>query len=273
MNIVITLGIAAFALCLLWAVQSVALKAAGEPLAWPLRFTTRKSLVRLTSRAMIQVAWLIVLAGTPLALGIGPLAALRQAFPLPVPWRDIAIAFSIVFLPGCIGYALYIRAGWLRVEPKYDRATLRGKLFRRFLTPLPLATMEEAVFRGVVLRQLLLSLPQSHVYTGLAIVVSAAAFAVVHFIKPAGAHKSIAQGMYGYFTAGCLFGLAFVVGGHSLWLPITMHATAILVIEVMRLYTVHQAPPWLAGFSELPQSGVVGSVVVIGMAIALVALI
>ena len=92
-------------------------------------------------------------------------------------------------------------------------------------------------------------------------------------IKPAGAHKSIAQGLYGYFTAGCLFGLAFVVGGHSLWLPITMHATAILVIEVMRLYTVHQAPPWLAGFSELPQSGVVGTVVVVGMAIALVALI
>jgi flagellin-like protein len=52
-----------------------------------------------------------------------------------------------------------------------------------------------------------------------------------------------------------------------------MHATAIFIIEVMRLYTVHQAPRWLAGFPEGPQSGVVGSLVVLGMAISLVMLI
>jgi hypothetical protein len=41
MNIVITLGVAAFAMCILWAVQSVALLYVGEPLAWPLQYTTR----------------------------------------------------------------------------------------------------------------------------------------------------------------------------------------------------------------------------------------
>jgi hypothetical protein len=41
----------------------------------------------------------------------------------------------------------------------------------------------------------------------------------------------------------------------------------------MKLYTVHQGPRWLAGFPEAPQSGVVGSVFIIAMAIALIALI
>ena len=45
MNILVMLGVIASALCLLWAVQSFALMLAGEPLAWPLRFKTRKPLV------------------------------------------------------------------------------------------------------------------------------------------------------------------------------------------------------------------------------------
>ena len=273
MKILVMLGIAAFAFCALWAVQSVALKLVDEPLAWPLRFTTRNPLVRRTSRVMIQLSWVLILVGTPLALGIRPLDALHQAFPLPVPWHGIVIAFSLVFFPFSIGYALYIKVGWLRIEPRFDQATLRSKLFRRFLTPLPLATMEEGVFRGIVLEQLLRSLPQSRAYSALAIIVSSAVFAAVHFIKPFGSHKPVVQGIYGYFSAGCLFGLAYLVGGRSLWLPIVMHATAIFVIEVMRLYTVQQGPHWLAGFAELPQSGLVGSVVVLGIAIALVAMI
>jgi hypothetical protein len=272
MNILIVMGVAAFAFCALWAVQSVVLKLAGEPLALPFQYTTRKPLVRWTSRVMIQVSWLIILVGTPLALGIRPLDALHQAFPLPVPWRKIATAFCIVSLPCCVGYPLYIKAGWLRIEPKFDQATRRAKLFRRFLGPLPLATMEEGVFRGIILEQLLRTFPPSHTYTVLAIVASSAVFAATHYIKPPRG-KPVWQGAYGYFVAGCLFGLAYVVGGRSLWLPIVVHATAIFVIEVMRLYTAYQAPRWLAGFSEAPQSGLVGSMVLLGMGIALVALI
>ena len=100
MNILITLGVAASGLCLLWAVQSVALKLAGEPLAWPLRFTTRKPLVRWTSRVMIHMSWLIILVGTPLALGIRPLDALHQAFPMPVPGATLrSLSRSCFFRP------------------------------------------------------------------------------------------------------------------------------------------------------------------------------
>jgi Type II CAAX prenyl endopeptidase Rce1-like len=273
MNILITLGVAAFALAVLWAVQSLALKLAGEPLAWPLRYATRNPAMRLMGQAMIQASWLIILAGTPLALGISPLNALRQAFPLPVPWQRIAIVFSITFLSFCILFTVYIKARWLQIAPRFDPAVRHAKLFRRFLTPLPLATFEEGVFRGTLLEQLLQSLPSSHVYSAAAIMISALAFSLVHFIKPPGRSKPVGQGIYGFFIAGCVFGLAYIVGGRSLWLPIVMHATAIFCIEVMRLYSAYKGPRWLIGFPEAPHSGLIGSIGVLGMAIALVALI
>jgi hypothetical protein len=272
MNVFVLFGVAAFGMGMLWLAQSVALVYVGEPLAWPLQYTTRLPVVRMTSQVMIQVVWIVIVVGTPVALGIGPLDALGRAFPLPVPWRQMAIAFLITFIPLCVIYAVYIKAGWLRVWPKYDQASRRRKMFWRFIAPLPLATFEEAAFRGTLLGQLLEALPPTPIFSALAVILSSAIFAVAHFIKPARG-KPVMQGLYGYFTAGCLFGIAYIVGGRSLWLPIVMHAAAVLVIEVMRLYTVHQAPHWLAGFAEGPHSGVMGSVLVLGVAIALLVLI
>jgi hypothetical protein len=273
MNVAVTLAVAASAFGVLWVVQSVALAIAGEPLAWPLRYKTRKPLVRWTGRAMIQVLWLIILVGTPLALGLDPLDELRHAFPTPVPWHDIVIAFSVMLLPAAVAYALMIAAGLLRLEPQYDPATRHAKLFRRFLTPVPLATLEEAVFRGVLLEQLLRAFAPSVVSTALAIVLSAAAFSSVHFIKRSYPGKPVWQPAWGLFNVGCLFGLAYVVGGRSLWLPIALHAAAIFAVEVMRLYVVFVGPSWLVGHSESPQSGVLGSLVVLSVGLALVALI
>ena len=221
---------------------------------------------------MIQISWLIILIGTPLALGLRPSDALHQFFPMPPPWRDIAVAFAIMFFPSLILYALMINEAWLRIEPQHDRETRRGKLIRRFLGPVPLATLEEAVFRGILLEQLLRSFPASSIYTAWAVVLSSVAFSSVHFIKRHPG-KPILQQAYGLFIVGCLFGLAYIVGGRTLWLPVTMHATAVFVIEVMKLYTAFQAPRWLVGYPEWPQSGLVGSIFVLFAGIALVELI
>jgi hypothetical protein len=168
MNVLVLIGVAAFAMCTFWAAQSVVLIYVGEPLALPLQYTTRAPLVRMTSQLMIQVIWIIILVGTPIALGVSPLEALQRAFPLPVPWRKIAIAFLITSIPFCLGYALYIKAQWLRFEPKFDQATRRRKLLTRFLTPIPLAVLEEGVFRGTLLEQLLRSLPPAFISSVLA---------------------------------------------------------------------------------------------------------
>ena len=273
MNILVVLVVATSAFCLLWVVQSVALKLVDEPLAWPLRFTTRNPLVRWTSRVMIHISWLIILVATPLALGIRPLDALHQAFPTPVPWSSIAVAFSIMFFASSIVYALWIIVGWARIEPQHLQKTRRNKLIRRFLGPLPLATLEEAVFRGVLLEQLLRSFPQSRTYTALAIILSSAVFSSAHFVKRAYPGKPVWQPAYGLFIVSCLFGLAYVLGGRSLWLPIALHAAAVFVVEVAKLYVVFQAPAWLVGYAEFPQSGLVGSILVLCVAIALVVLI
>src|SRR5262245_40390701 len=229
MNVLTALGVAAVAFGMRWAGQSIVLKLVGEPLAWPLRFTTRKPVVRFTSRVMIHVSWLVILVGTPLALGIPPLDALRQAFPLPVPWRDMAVAFAIMFFPAWALYGLYVLGGWVRIEALHNPKIFRAKLIRRFWGPWPLATLEAAVFRGTLLEQLLRSFPESTGYTVLAIVISSVVFSAVHFIKPF-AGKPVWQPAYGLFIIGCLLGLAYVIGGRSLWLPIVMHAAAVFAI-------------------------------------------
>jgi len=272
MNLVLTLGVAAFALGALWAVQSIVLTALGEPLALPLRYTTQNPVMRLTGQAVIQLSWLIILVGTPLALGISPLEALHRAFPVPVPWRQIVISVAITFIPSCVLFAIYLKAGWLQIVPRFDAATRRAKLFRRFLTPLPLATFEEAVFRGTLLQQLLVVLPQSQAWAVVAVLFSSLAFALVHFVKPPRG-KPVGQGIYGFFTAGCLFGLAYLVGGRNLWLPIAMHATAIALIEVTKLYAVYTGPRCLIGLPEVPHGGLVGTVAVLAIAASLLALL
>jgi hypothetical protein len=273
MNILVVAAIAVSALLVLWAVQSVVLTLVGEPLALPLRFTTQKPLVRYTSRVMVHITWLTILFGTAFALDFGPRDFLHRTFPLPVPWRDIGIAFAVVFFPSALTYAMYFKLGWLRFEPQHDTATRRAKLFRRFLGPLPLATLEEGVFRGVILEQILRSLPQSQAYTALAILLSSALFSSVHFIKRGSPDRPFWQPAYGLFIVGCLLGFAYVVGGRSLWLPIVVHATFVFVYLVVKLYAIYQAPPWLVGYVDWPQSGLVGSLFVLWVGVALALMI
>ena len=87
MNILVALAVAAAGFATLWLAQSIVLTLVGESLALPLRFSTRRPVMKWTGRALVHTQWLIILIGTPLALGIAPLDALKSAFPTPVPWR------------------------------------------------------------------------------------------------------------------------------------------------------------------------------------------
>ena len=120
MNVVVLVSVAAVGICALWVAQTVALIYVGERLALPLQYTTRSPVVRMTSQVMIQAVWIIIVVGTPIALGINPLDALQRAFPLPVPWRRITTAFLIMSIPLCLGYALYIQGAMaaLRAEAR-----------------------------------------------------------------------------------------------------------------------------------------------------------
>jgi membrane protease YdiL (CAAX protease family) len=181
-----------------------------------------------------------------------------RALSLPVPWRNIAIGSLVVALPFLPVLMIYWLVGWLRVEPNFDVRTRRSKLARRFLTPVPLATMEEAVFRGIVLEQLLQIMPQALPYRVLAVVISAILFSSVHFIRRQPSAKPVWQQAYGFFLAGCLFGVGYVARGRNLWVPIALHAWAILMVEIGRLYCKFTDPRWMVGFADSPYSGVIG---------------
>jgi hypothetical protein len=77
----------------------------------------------------------------------------------------------------------------------------------------------------------------------------------VHFIKLPYPGKPVWQPAYGLFIVGCLLGFAYVIGGRSLWLPVVIHATMVFLIEVMKIYAVYRAPPWLMGYAEGQASG------------------
>lgn len=268
MNILIIFIIALTCLFYIWITQSIVLKFLGEPLAWPLRFSRENPILKYMSRIMIQSSWFIIIFGSCFALGVDPVDGMQKEFPAPIPWREITIAFSIIFFPACFGYAFMVKCGWMQIQPGHSKSVLRMKLFRRFLSPIPLAIIEETVFRGILLEQLLQFFPSSQEYTILAVVISSALFSLVHFIKPfpAGAFW---QPAFGLFITGNLLGLAYIIGGNNLWLPVTIHATMILVLEVMRLYAVLKGPSWIVGSREFPQSGLIGCMFMLFAAIAL----
>lgn len=270
MTILVLLGVGISGILFIWIGQSIALTLVGEKLAWPLRFDTPDPRIKLTSRVLIHTTWILIIVLTPMVLGISPGEWFHQQFPMPVPWSDIGVAIAMIVIPIWIVYGFWYAMGWLRYEPKHDTKTRRGKLFRRFIGPWPLATLEEAVFRGVVLDQILRAFPQTHAYAGLAIVVTAVVFSSLHFVKRPIPGRPIWQRAYGLFIVGCLFGLAYVLGGRSLWLPIAVHGGAVFAVQVVELYFFHQGPPWLIGRDGSPQSGLFGSLLILGVAIGLV---
>src|SRR5205085_9200858 len=102
--------------------------------------------------------------------------------------------------------------------------------------------------------------------------VTAAVFSSVHFIRPGWRGKPFWQPAWGLFIAGCLFGFAYVLGGHSLWLPIVLHTSAVFALEVAKLYVEYRGPAWLIGYADWPYCGLVGTVFVLCCGLALFAL-
>lgn len=257
MNLLILLGLVAVWLPVQWAVQSLVMWRVGLPLTAPLRYQTEVAAVRWTGRLSIQALWLLVLIAFPYAIGDDPVAYFSSALSVPsgvlVP---IAFLVTVLVLGG--GYLTEIAAGWVRFSPQLDATTRRRKLFRRFLSPLPVALLEESVFRGVLLEQLRRALPDGATGAVAAVVVSSAVFSAVHFIRPLHHEIRAWRAAMGLFAVGLVLGTAFVAAGGQLWLPIAIHAGGILITEVARLYVRYEASPTLIGYSTFPHCGLIG---------------
>jgi CAAX prenyl protease-like protein len=258
----ILIGFGAGSIAFLWIVQSLLLLAHHLPLAGPLRVKEPPPLVRWPMKAALQLVFIALLFGFPLAIGQDPVEYHRAKLP---PARAAELAEGLAATLSCfiVGTFIECLAGWVELRRRYGFLKSLRKVLQGFLTPVPLAFMEEAVFRGVVLEQLLVALPDSRGGRTAAVVLSAAIFSAAHFLRPA---KSYWPAL-GLGVLGCLLGGAYIAAGRSYWLPAGLHAGGILAIQLLRPFVVYHGPPWIIGSRSYPIAGAIGIGVLAGLGI------
>ena len=267
MNLLIFVTLLAACVLLLWVTQSLALLAVGEPLAWPLRTTSTNRWVKLTRRAFVQVMWGTLLIGFPLAIGLDPRSYFSPMFPAP-DWPGLARGYLLCVSVMALCYAVEIFFGWVRWQRQFCPQTCRNKMLRRLLLSCPLALMEEAVFRGLLLEQLARAMPFGIGGDAAAIVISSMLFSLSHFVRPDD-QRPFWQPAAGLFLVGAVCGTTYVVGGHTLWIPVTIHAAGILVAETARIFTKKKGPKLLVGYQAYPHCGLLGATILVGLAVAM----
>ncbi len=256
MTAVVMMAVGVAGVVEIWLAQTVALWAIGDPrpVAWPFRHPSSSELVRWVRKLAVQVAllgWLIVV---PLATGENPLAYHRARLE-PARWDQFirVMAGTLVFLSVMLAINLVRR--WVRLTARHGLGKFVLRVIRVSLIPMPLAFMEEAVFRGVILEQLLRALPETSIGVGLAVVLSAIVFSSAHFIRP---QRPAASPGLGLFVLGLALGTAYIAAGHTLWVPAGMHAAGVWYTQVLRPFVHFQGPPWLIGYRSYPIFGVLG---------------
>ncbi len=248
---------------LLWLTQTAVLLASGERLAPLLRYQTDKRLVVVTMKIMVQLGWLLIIVGYPLLLGEYPVAFYQAAFASPAPWRPMLLMVLATITGFALINLIHYQFNAIGFSMRFSAAKTRRRILGCFLTPIPLAILVEAVFRGVVLHALLNQL------TGLsgtvvAIVLSSLLFSLVHFVRKRDERrKPVLQPAIGLFFVGVVLGTAYVAGGLTLWLPVATHAAGILATELPRSFVEYKAAPRWIGYRSFPHSGPLGIVLML----------
>jgi len=154
--------------------------------------------------------------------------------------------------------AVYLLTGICRIDVNPDTV----KVVRTLTTFVPgallVAVLEELVFRGYVLQQLLAC---SRV---LAVVGSSAAYALVH-LKPDPVWPGTALELVGLFILGCVLVFA-ALRTRQLYLPIGLHASLAYLARTNKLLIEFPDAPlaWLVGTSRLV-NGVIPWLALVGL--------
>lgn len=253
----------------LWAVQSLLLISNGEKLAFLLRYRTDNPAVTYPMKVMVQLGWLAIIVGYPLLIGQDLIVFYSDAFHLPAPTGLMLILAAACLLGFVLIYTIYLITGAIEFRLLFSKRKTARRVIACFVTPLPLALMEEAVFRGVLLHALLQWLDQAW-GPAFAVILSSAVFSCVHFIRRRDSKRKPAlQPAIGLFFVGVVLGSAYVLHGQSLWLPVSLHAAGILAVELPRSFVTYKASPKWIGYRSFPHSGPLG----IAHMIALTALV
>ncbi|MFQ5501959.1 MAG: lysostaphin resistance A-like protein [Phycisphaerae bacterium] len=240
----------------MWAAQTILLRHHGLPVRWRIDSGDAPRSVRTIGRIITQLALLSVILAYPPCRGQPIYEYYTHLLPgTPAMWQGLhGAAASILFL--CALYAAWIATDRLVVHVHQSRSRWIRRLILLLPTALLGATVEELLFRGVVMADLMkTSWLQPHA----ALTISILIFAAAHYVRSVKRRWTI----LGHLMLGCLLCIAFQQT-HTLWLPIGLHAGGILMIMGARPFTRYRGPAWLTGASIFPFAGVVG---LIGLAI------
>jgi hypothetical protein len=256
MNLLVLAGFALGVLAWLWLAQTVALIFESRRPIWrlPFRHGTDSRRVRGVLKLALGSGLLAVLLLYPWAIGQNPLQYHGEKFSFAHWGLSLQALLLVCGLLSAL-LAASVLIGWAKVERRHSPTRLAYKIIKAFLIPLPLTLIEEPLFRGLILEQLSQALPHNIVGMAMALVVSAAFFAAVHFLRPQ-KHSWLAA--VGLFYVGFVLGLVYLLSGHHYLLPIAFHAGGVFYIQVTRPVTSYQGPAWLIGRPTYPIAGLLG---------------
>ncbi len=245
------LGLLLIVPIVMWGVQTLQLRAHGLPIRWRIDAGGAPRSIRSVGRLVTQASLLAVIACYPLLEGRSPLEYYAALLPAASAARAVrGAAVTTLFL--CILYMAWIATDGLRVSVHQSRRRWMRRLFLLVPTACLGALVEEMLFRGVVMADLMQTewLPR---WAALAIAVFA--FAAAHYVRSVKRRWTF----FGHLALGLLLCVAFLRTG-TLWLSIGLHAGGILMIMGTRPFVRYRGPAWLTGASVYPYAGVVGIV-------------
>lgn len=242
----------------MWVVQSALLARCGMPIRWRLDADGAPSIVRTGGRIATQVILLAVIMGYPLLKGREPLEYYGSLLPSARSWEfTVGSAASSLFL--CVLFLAWIASDQLRVEVHHSRRKWIRRIALLPATALFGAFVEELLFRGVVMADLLES-ERFFAMPWVAVIISTLVFTIAHYVRAVKRRWTVG----GHLALGVLLSVAFL-RTRSLWLPAGLHAGGILLIMGVRPFVRYRGPAWLIGASIFPFAGVAGIIGLIMM--------
>lgn len=242
--------------CVMWLIQTALLTLHGHPVRWRLDSRAAPTIVRTGGRIATQLSLLGVVMVYPLTRGRGALEYYASLLPRDRTALQFAQGFAVSTLFLCLLFAAWLATGRLQVDVHHSRK----KWIRRLVLLIPTtvfgAVVEEVLFRGVVLADLLEAERLPH---GAAIAIGAMVFAVAHYVRTVKRRWTFP----GHVVLGVLLCVAFAETG-ALWLPMGLHAGGIFMIMGFRPFVRYRGPAWVTGASIFPFAGVIG---LIGLAV------
>lgn len=235
---------------IMWIVQSALLMTHGLPVRWRLDSREAPPIVRTAGRITTQCCLLAVVLAYPIATGreIGPYYA--GLMPPDRSSADFAAGFAASTLFLCSLFGAWLATGQLQIDVHHSRRKWMRRLILLVPTALFGALVEEIIFRGVVLADLLRTawMPRPA-----AVTIAVMVFAVAHYVRTVKRRWTFP----GHLMLGLLLCIAFLRTG-NLWLAMGLHAGGIFMIMGLRPFVRYRGPAWLTGASIFPFAGVIG---------------